>query len=62
MGITSTRMMTGAAGLVVAAALGIGVAAGQSGTVPELRPARPDLHRGDQLPIPARPPSPGCGA
>ena len=32
MGITSTRTMAGAAGVVVAIALSIGVAAGQSGT------------------------------
>ena len=31
MGITGTRMMTGLAGVAVAAALGVGIAAGQSG-------------------------------
>ena len=35
MGITSTRTMAGAAGVVVAIALSIGVAAGQSGTAPK---------------------------
>ena len=31
MGITGTRLMTGLAGVAVAAALGVGIAAGQSG-------------------------------
>ena len=35
MGITSTRTMAGAAGVIVAVALSIGVAAGQSGTAPK---------------------------
>src|SRR5262245_31418247 len=38
MGINSTRMMTGLAGVVVAAALGVGIAAGQSGTTAAPQP------------------------
>jgi hypothetical protein len=41
MGITGTRTMTGLAGVVVAAALGVGIAAGQSG--PGAAPAPLDL-------------------
>ncbi|MGE0026455.1 MAG: hypothetical protein AB7O78_01330 [Thermoleophilia bacterium] len=38
MNITGTRMMTGLAGVVVAAALGVGIAAGQSGTTAATQP------------------------
>ena len=38
MGINATRMMTGLAGVVVAAALGVGIAAGQSGTTAATQP------------------------
>jgi hypothetical protein len=38
MGMNGTRAMTGLAGVVVAAALGVGIAAGQSGTTPGPQP------------------------
>ena len=38
MGINTTRAMTGLAGVVVAAALGVGIAAGQSGTTAATQP------------------------
>jgi len=38
MGISTTRAMTGLAGVVVAAALGVGIAAGQSGTAAATQP------------------------
>ena len=38
MGINGTRVMTGLAGVVVAAALGVGIAAGQSGTTAAPQP------------------------
>ena len=38
MGITGTRLMTGLAGVVVTAALGVGIAAGQSGTTAGAQP------------------------
>ncbi|HMN98088.1 MAG TPA: hypothetical protein PKD59_01610 [Miltoncostaeaceae bacterium] len=38
MGIDGTRVMTGLAGAVVAAALGVGIAAGQSGTTAATQP------------------------
>ncbi len=41
MGINTTRAMTGLAGVVVAAALGVGIAAGQSG--PAAAPPQVDL-------------------
>lgn len=52
MGITSTRMMAGAAGLVVAAALGIGVAAGQSGSSPNYSQLDPTCIEGIGIPDP----------
>ena len=42
MGINATRMMTGLAGVVVAAALGVGIAAGQSGTTAATQPLELD--------------------
>ena len=42
MGITSTRTMAGAAGVIVAVALSIGVAAGQSGTAAATQPVALD--------------------
>ena len=39
MGINGTRVMTAVAGVVVAAALGVGTAAGQSGTTAATQPA-----------------------
>ena len=42
MGINGTRMMTGLAGVVVAAALGVGIAAGQSGTTAAAQPLELD--------------------
>ena len=38
MGINGTRVMTGLAGVVVTAALGVGIAAGQSGTTAAPQP------------------------
>jgi hypothetical protein len=52
MSITSTRMMTGAAGLLVAAALGIGVAAGQSGSSPDYAELDPTCIEGISTPDP----------
>jgi hypothetical protein len=52
MNITSTRMMAGAAGLVVAAALGIGVAAGQSGSSPNHAQLDPTCIEGISIPDP----------
>lgn len=42
MGIDGTRLMTGLAGVVVAAALGVGIAAGQSGTTAATQPIELD--------------------
>ena len=51
MGITSTRTMAGAAGVIVAVALSIGVAAGQSGTASAPpRRARSHLRPGHHRP------------
>ena len=52
MGITSTRMMAGAAGVVVTAALGIGVAAGQSGPSPNYAQLDPTCIDGISIPDP----------
>ena len=62
MGINQHAHDDRAAGVVVAAALGVGVAAGQSGSSPSYAEAGPDLHRGDRIPDPGRRPSPGCWA
>ena len=56
MGITSTHTMAGAAGVVVAVALSIGIAAGQSGTSPRFVELDPTCVEG------INPPDPGPAA